>query len=667
MEVLRHPDLRGDTVRVHYTQGLFGLVDQVHILAGPDATASHIRQHAQTARLMLQYQGVSGLVRVLIERVSGMLVPGRAVPRVGSRAWEAMLEVRKLPEIIDYRARTLVESADPEVIARATADLEYLRAQLERHQSTLDRWDLEQGVGYVAAEGSHHADAVAAGYPPLDRAPGHYYEPAEGGGYLLRQRAGSSDPPMRLAREGDRWVLREQTRAEAVANTLPQDLHQRLLAIVTATEVDALHQLLGDRYLAAEVQSRGPGSLRDLAAVAVELRNLATDPIAAQGLRRLREGASVERSPVTVADILIEVPPDRIGAFLTVVADRHFPVYQTNWLVAAARTPELLRFLESADGVARFNDLRRHRRVIEQFMRMIPGLSDAQVGELADRIQAAGRSELPRRRELGIGPPPPPPPLPADLQLAVTAIDAQLSEASRWAKEHANDPDNLASEQPFLGTDAEVRAYAEALARIEDVRTRTADYQARTHAERLDLLDRFEQLLRQPGFTFKTTWINNLRGALSERLFIPHERQVAKTRFPHPGGGFTILDYALAPGDPAPHAPPDSAAPGYTRWVEQKSDLITAPPGRTDVYAPAVARARKYAADAALDYRSLANTPGHGNDMIFIEFVRPAGNQATEAAMLRELFGGTPPIQAARFGGGPWIERAAWLAANPPP
>ena len=95
--------------------------------------------------------------------------------------------------------------------------------------------------------------------------------------------------------------------------------------------------------------------------------------------------------------------------------------------------------------------------------------------------------------------------------------------------------------------------------------------------------------------------------------------------------------------------------------MEQKSDLITAPSGRTDIYAPA----KRYAADAVLDYQSLHNTTATANDLIFIEFVRSAGNAAAGPAMLRELFGGDPPIQAAKFGEGPWIERATWLAANP--
>lgn len=663
--VLRDPGLHGDTVRVHYTLDRFGLVAEVRVLAGPNADVNHVRLHAETARLMLRYQGVSGAVRVLIERVAGMFSPGKAPPRVGSRAWEAMLEVRKLPEIISYRARALALSGDPDVRAKAVADLEYLRAQLERHQSTVDRWDLEQGVGFVAAEGSHHDAAVAAGYPSLHGTPGHYYEPAPGGGYTLHQRAGSNDPAKRLVRVNNVWVLRHQTRATALTTALPPDLHQRLLATVTASEAEALHQLLGDGYLRDQVTNRTASDLQARAAVAVELRNLAGDPTAAEAMRRLRAsgGSREERNPATIADILSRVTPDRLSAYLTVVAHPDFQVYQTRWLSAVAESPELLRFLERADGMARFTDLRRHTLVIEEFLLLIRGQSDAQVVALADRIQAAGRGEASRSKALGIGPPPPPPPLPADLQLAPAAIDAKLAEARRWVDEHAKAADNLASENPFQGTDPEVRAYAEALARIADVTKRVGDYQARTHAERLDVLERFERLLRQPGFTFKTTWINNLRGSLSERLFIPAARQLGRVRIPHPAGGHTIPDYSLTPADPAPLAPP--GATPYTRWVEQKSDLITAPGGRTDVYAPAVARARRYAADAALDYQALSADPGRANDMIFIEFVRSPGNRATETAMLRELFAGTPPIRAARFADGPWIERTQWLAANP--
>ncbi|HLL64838.1 MAG TPA: hypothetical protein VK453_03710 [Micromonosporaceae bacterium] len=666
VNVLRDSGLHGDTVRVHYTLDRFGLVAEVHILAGPLASAEHVGRHAETAQLMLRYKGVSGALRVLLDRVTGLVAPGQAPPPVGSRAWEAMLEVRKLPAIIEYRARTLAESADPDVLARAVTDLAYLQAQLDRHRSTLDRWDVERGTGFVAAEGSHHDDAVKAGYPSLADVPGHYYEPVQGGGYTLHQRAGSAGPPKRLAQENGVWVLRDAPRADPLLGGLRPDQTHKVLSRVTADEAAVLAAFLG-RYLPVVVDAPTPGYLEQVTGIAMQVHALKGDAPAMAGLGRLTTAGPAPRTPLTVAELLgPPLPPDRIGSFLTVFAHDRFPAYHTTWPKAVAGTPELLRFLESAHGVDRFLAMYADKTLINGFLAVLPGRTEAEILDLVGKIEAT-KSPSGRHKLVGAGPPPPPPPLPADLQLSRADVDSRLKEGEKWAEDHHNDPDNLRSEKPFQGTPDEARAYAEYLARRHHLETRAADYQKFSHAERLNLLDRFEATMRH--YTFKIQWINNWRGALSELLFIPAARQLSKVRIPHPPplGGVSILDYSLAPGDAAPLRPkqlPDGT-PEYIRWVEQKSDLITAPPGTTAVYAYAKARATKYAADAALDYKSLRHNAAHANDVIFIEFVRPAGNAATEVAMLDTLFSHDPPVQAVRFADGPWRSRADWSTSRP--
>ncbi|WP_460492063.1 hypothetical protein [Dactylosporangium cerinum] len=667
VDVLRDAGLTGDTVRVHYTLDRFGLVADVHILAGPLAGAEQVGKHAETAQLMLRYKGVSGLMRVLLDRVTGLLDPKAAPPPVGSRAWEAMLEVRKLPAIIEYRMRTLAESTDPEAVGRAVTDLAYLEAQLDLHRSTLDRWDLERGVGYVAAEGSHHDDAVKAGYPPLTDAPGHYYEPAPGGGYTLHQLAGSTDPPKRLVKEGKNWVLKDHVRPDALAGALRPDQHAKLLSQVSAPEAAALAHFLGD-YLPVAVDLPTIGYLKELAAIAVELEANAGDAKVARGLERLTGKGQTQRSPLKLAKLLAPpLPPDRIASLLTVVSHKEFPVYQTRWTREMALMPELLRFLESAGGTEQFLTMYTDAPLINGFLEKVPGRTEAEVLDLARQIKAA-KTRNERLTLVGAGPRPKPPPLPADLQLPAADVAARLPEGEKWVKEHRDRPENATAEKPFAGTPEEAHAYAEYLARRDDLEARVADYQKFSHQERLDLLDRFEAMMR--GYTFQVQWVNNWRGALSELLFIPATRQLDKVRIPHPpssGGGVSVLDYSLAASDPAPSRPPSlpNGSPEYIRWVEQKSDLITAPTGTTGVYAYAKARATTYAKHAALDYLSLRHNTANKHDVIFIEFVRPAGNAATEAAMLEVLFTYDPPVQAVRFADGPWQSRADWLKTRP--
>ena len=165
------------------------------------------------------------------------------------------------------------------------------------------------------------------------------------------------------------------------------------------------------------------------------------------------------------------------------------------------------------------------------------------------------------------------------------------------------------------------------------------------------------QLGRSAGL--KTPWINNLRGGLSDTLFA---RNVGrnKTRLPHPDGGSTILDYAFEPSQRP------GAKTGRKEWVEQKSDLITAPLGSHEVFAPAVRRARRYVMDATLDLKALDASAVTKGDTILIEFVCPAGNEPTQRAMLDVLFAdGKPGIQAVKFADGPGSSAQPTARAQP--
>ncbi|WP_326695924.1 hypothetical protein OG909_32215 [Streptomyces sp. NBC_01754] len=150
--------LPGRTVRVHYDIGPDGLLTDIRVAAGPSATPTDIRLHVPTARTMLRYNGLSGRVRRLLDQIRewiGLHGP----PPVGTRAWEAHLEVRKLPRIIEDRVRALTD-ADPAARAELEAELHSLQQQFDLHTAALKEWSLDPGRGYVAAERKELMDAI---------------------------------------------------------------------------------------------------------------------------------------------------------------------------------------------------------------------------------------------------------------------------------------------------------------------------------------------------------------------------------------------------------------------------------------------------------------------------------------------------------------------------
>ncbi|MES4902762.1 MULTISPECIES: hypothetical protein [unclassified Streptomyces] len=171
VDVTIDPDLPGRTVRVHYDIGEDGLITNVRMAAGPSATPTDIRLHAPTARTMLRYGGLSGRVRQLLRQVTEW-VGIHGSPPVGTRAWEARLELRKLPNVIADRARAYAD-ADPAARAELEAELASLIAQVEVHAATLKEWNLDPGRGYVAAESMGRTEAHRLGYTDEDLPPGH--------------------------------------------------------------------------------------------------------------------------------------------------------------------------------------------------------------------------------------------------------------------------------------------------------------------------------------------------------------------------------------------------------------------------------------------------------------------------------------------------------------
>jgi hypothetical protein len=151
------PDLPGRTVRVE-PRRIGNRIVGVDIRVGPGATPLDIALHAPTVHAMQKYRGVLGDVRRVLEDTAARLTGSGLT--VGSRGWEARLELGKLYGIIGGRMEALGSGLEggalsPRAEALLLGDIRHLEGQLAGHQAILADPDLRSapGRGYVAAEG----------------------------------------------------------------------------------------------------------------------------------------------------------------------------------------------------------------------------------------------------------------------------------------------------------------------------------------------------------------------------------------------------------------------------------------------------------------------------------------------------------------------------------
>lgn len=143
--------LSGSTVEVHYEIDLrTGMVKDVRMRVSKDATAQDVALHAKTAETMLRYSGLSGRIRLLW--LDLLRLVGSNEPEVGTKAWEAKLELEKLPEVIKDRVTRL---AKPDLTAAQREelidDLGALEAQVREHSLTIEEMNRDPGAGHVDA------------------------------------------------------------------------------------------------------------------------------------------------------------------------------------------------------------------------------------------------------------------------------------------------------------------------------------------------------------------------------------------------------------------------------------------------------------------------------------------------------------------------------------
>jgi hypothetical protein len=130
-----------------------GQITDVHIKAGPEATVKDIQLHGTTVKRMQQYSGLSHHAQLLKDRWTGWRNQ-HGVPPVGTKGWEAQLELQKLPKIIEDRANRLAKGGlDEKSQLRLEAELSDLKHQMATHEKTFKAMDKDPGSGFVAAEG----------------------------------------------------------------------------------------------------------------------------------------------------------------------------------------------------------------------------------------------------------------------------------------------------------------------------------------------------------------------------------------------------------------------------------------------------------------------------------------------------------------------------------
>jgi hypothetical protein len=137
-----------DSNSVHVIPDPRGPGHGVRVEVGPHATPTDVLLHAHTIQTMRRYQGLLGKLRQFKDWFN--------LTTVGSKGWEAKLELEKLPGIIHERMQRLAEGTlSPEAHADLVSEINHLSQKIDEHQKVLDSPELREqpGRGYVANEG----------------------------------------------------------------------------------------------------------------------------------------------------------------------------------------------------------------------------------------------------------------------------------------------------------------------------------------------------------------------------------------------------------------------------------------------------------------------------------------------------------------------------------
>lgn len=168
-----NPDLKPGAVHIEYEVDFgTGVIKSLRMEIGPGTHPDRVAAHVETARVMAQYKGLSGRVRLVFEQISAW-VKGHPQAVPGTRAWEARLEVKKLGLLILRRAGEY-QNATPEIKEQLRKELDDLQSQFLQHASEVDLYDTG-GLGYVAVESKSLGAEKARAAERKDPEPGYFW------------------------------------------------------------------------------------------------------------------------------------------------------------------------------------------------------------------------------------------------------------------------------------------------------------------------------------------------------------------------------------------------------------------------------------------------------------------------------------------------------------
>lgn len=270
-------------VRIGYkVDAATGKVEVTGMRVGAKAAIEDVLAHQNVLKLMRRYEGLSGKVRQLWDRMRSL--GKRGVPidvnpfPPGSRAWESWLEVKKLPQMIEARTAKYGPHLSKEAEALLRQDVDFLESELARHQHTVDQLILEAGEGFVAKAGDSTAKACnELGYalpdikgkkPPFTSTEiadsAYYYRFDEGKDVpTLAKKVNRSGPSVRAELKDGKptgaFLEGELTRgekAEALVHGMPKEKQDAFNALVERTkQADPVAKVVPIEKLAATKQT----------------------------------------------------------------------------------------------------------------------------------------------------------------------------------------------------------------------------------------------------------------------------------------------------------------------------------------------------------------------------------------------------------------------------
>ncbi|HSW24913.1 MAG TPA: hypothetical protein VLJ62_19275 [Burkholderiaceae bacterium] len=270
------PTLSGRSVRVEPVR-IGKRIVGVELRAGPDATPLDIALHGATVHAMQRYRGVLGNVRRALEDAAALIT--RSGLTVGSRGWEARLELGKLSAVVTSRMNELAGPAMPaELQLRLLSDAHGLQAQIDQHAAVLRSATLrgEPGRGHVAAEDTTVDWRTAPRHDEAGRLTALGLDELQQGMEQLQALPRPRTP-------GDIDTRRGLLAAMAELSRLPPDTVRRLVSLDDAQRVEIEQQLLSLRH--AGPSEAGRASVEDVAAALRSLTGL-DDTALAQLARR---------------------------------------------------------------------------------------------------------------------------------------------------------------------------------------------------------------------------------------------------------------------------------------------------------------------------------------------------------------------------------------------